>query len=53
MDLLDHVGTREDEILVAAFQLGAAEILGAEVFFLDRRAHGAIQDENALVERVD
>ena len=47
----DDVGAGEDEVLVAAFELGAAEVVGGEVQGLDRGAHGAVEDEDALVEQ--
>ena len=47
---LDDVGPRQHEVLVAALQVGAAEVVGAEVEVLDRRAHGAVEDEDPLAE---
>ena len=44
----DDVGPREDQVLVAALELGAAEVLGGEVLRLEPRAHRAVEDEDAL-----
>ncbi len=50
VDALDDVWTGQDEILVAALEVGTAEVLGAEIEGLDRRPHGAVEHEDALGE---
>jgi hypothetical protein len=47
----DDVRTREVQVLVAALERGAAEILGREIARLDHRSHGAVEHEDALAER--
>ena len=49
--VLDHVGTSGDQQLVAAFEVGAPEVVGAELTELEIRARGAIKDEHSLRER--
>ena len=51
--LRDEVGPGEHEVLVAALEGGAAEVVGAEVLVLDPGAEGAVEHEHALVERVE
>ena len=53
MNFADQVRAREDEVLVAAFQVGAAEILGREIAVLNGGSHGAVENENALSKLVD
>jgi hypothetical protein len=55
----NDVGPRQHEHVVVAAQLPgmrleslAAEILFCELMALDHRAHGAVQDENALTQEV-
>src|SRR4051812_30149343 len=50
MDPADRVGPGQVQVLVAAFQLGATEVLGGKAQVLERRAHRAVEDEDALVE---
>jgi hypothetical protein len=52
MDSEDDLGARADEHFVAAFELRAAKICGGQVLLLDHGAHGAVEDEDARVERV-
>ena len=51
VDAGNNVGAREYQILVAAFQVRAAEILGGQILLLQHGAHGAIQDEDALAQQ--
>ena len=48
--LADEVGPREHEVLVAALERGAAEVVGAEVLALHPGAEGAVEDEDALAQ---
>jgi len=48
VDRLHRVGPREHEVLVAALQGQAAEILGAEVHLLERGARGAIEHQHGV-----
>ena len=50
MDRLDHVGAREDEIVVATFQRLSAKILGREVVALDVRPHCAVVDQDSATQ---
>ena len=52
MDAADRLGFGEVEVLVAPLQLGTAEVGGGEVQVLQRRSHGAVDDEDALVEEL-
>ena len=47
----DEVGPREHEVLVAALERGAAEVVGTEVLVLHPGAERAVEDEDALGER--
>ena len=49
----DEVGPGRDEVLVAALERFAAEVVGAEVVALHPRAERAVEHEHALVERVE
>ena len=51
MNVENDVGTGDHQILVAAFEMRPAEILGGEIGLLQHGAHGAIQDEDALAEQ--
>ena len=51
MDSQHHVGPRDHQIFVAAFQVRSAEIGRREVRLLQHGAHRAIQDEDALTEK--
>ena len=44
---------RDDEIVITAVVLLAAEMFGSEVLDLQTRAHRAIEDENFLFEGVE
>jgi hypothetical protein len=44
------VGPGDDQVLVAAFQLGVAEIGCAQVGLLQHGAHRAIQDQDAFAD---
>jgi len=50
VDRLDDVGTGEDEVVVAPFQLLAAEVVSGGMMTLDVGAHRAIVHEDALGE---
>lgn len=52
MDISDDIGPCIDEDLVAALEAWAAEIFRSEISCLDHSAHGAIADEDALLEDV-
>ena len=47
----NHIGPREIEVLVAAFEVRATEIRGGQVLLLQHGAHRAIQYEDALAEK--
>ena len=47
MDGADDVRAGEDEVLVAALEIGAAEIRRGQAAALDGRAHGPVQDQDA------
>ena len=49
----DHVGAGEHEHLVAALEVGAAEVVGAEVEVLDVGAERAVEDDDALGDGVE
>ena len=51
MHLADHVGAGEDQVLVAALVLGAAEVPGGEVATLEVRPRRAVEDDDALGEK--
>ena len=53
MDLGHHVGARLDEQLVAPLELRAAEVVGAEAEQLQVRPHGAVEDDDALAQRLE
>ena len=44
-------GPGEDQVLVAALELGPAEVGGLEVLGLEQRAHRAVEDEDPLGQR--
>src|SRR5688572_22774101 len=50
MNRLDYIGTRNDQMIITAFQRFPAEVLGREVEALDARAHRAIVDEDAFFQ---
>ena len=51
VDEVHDVGPSRDQALVAAFELGAAEVFGAERDALERGAGGAVEHEDAFLER--
>jgi hypothetical protein len=50
VDLLDHVGAGDDQVVVAPLQPLAAEVARGEVVALDGGAHGAVEHEDAFGE---
>jgi hypothetical protein len=52
VDVEDHVGPRDDEVLVAAFEVRAAEIVSREVVALYRGPRGPVEDEDAFGQRL-
>ncbi len=50
MDSEDHVRPRLVQVLVAAVQVRAAEIGGAQASLLQHGPHGAVEDQNAFFE---
>ena len=46
----DHVGSGLDQDLVAALQVGTAEVIGGEALLLEPGAGAAVEDDHALVE---
>src|SRR5438045_2370927 len=53
VDLADHIGPREDEVLVAAFEVGAPKVLRAQVALLDHRPHRAVDHEDLVREELE
>ena len=51
VDLGDQVRAGADQDLVAALELGPAEVLRAQAQQLQVGAHGAVEDEDALPQR--
>ncbi len=51
VDVGDHVGAGEDQVLVTPLVLRAAEVLRPQVAVLDGGAHGPVQDQDALSEQ--
>ena len=47
---LDEIRPGDHQVVVVPLQLRAAEVLGGQVVALDRGAHGAIEDDDALAE---
>ncbi len=47
----NDIGSRDVEIFVAAFEVGAPEIRGGQILLLQHGAHRAIQHEDALAEK--
>ena len=47
VDVEDDVGAGEDEVIVAAFERGSAEIGGGEVALLDHGSHCAVEHKDA------
>src|SRR5512138_3636310 len=52
MDLLHGFGVGDDQVVVTAVELLAAKVLGGEVLRLEASSHRAIEDEDALFERI-
>jgi len=52
MDFLHGFGIRDDEEVVAAVVLLAAEMLGSQVLDLEAGAHRPVEDEDFLFEGV-
>jgi len=50
MDVLDDVGTRDDQVLVASGELRSAEVCVGQVPLLDRGSHRAVEAEDATLE---
>ncbi len=48
----DHVRPGQDEVLVAALELRAAEVLGRQVVRLEPRPRRAVEDEDPLGEEL-
>ena len=49
----DHVGPRRDQHLVAALELGTAEVVGCQAQLLDIRTERAVVDDGTLVHEVE
>lgn len=52
MDVQHHIGPRHHEILVAAFELSAAEIRGRQIPLLQHRAHGSVEHQDPLAQEL-
>ncbi len=50
MDAEHDVGPRANQVFVAAFQSGAAEVGGGQPALLEHGAHGPIEDEDTLLQ---
>ena len=48
VNIENHVGAGQDQVVVAALVFGTAEVLCAKLARLDHRAHGAVEHQNAL-----
>ena len=53
MDLGDGVGPGADEDLVATFELGPPEIVGGQPHELEVGAHGPVEDQHPLPQRLE
>ena len=53
VDAADDVGPGDDEVLVAALEIGPAEILRGEVRLLEHRPHRAVDDEDPLRQELE
>ena len=49
----DDVGAGQHQVLVAALEVGAAEVVGVQVEGLDVGAEGAVVEDDALRDRVE
>src|SRR6266511_2672802 len=47
----DQVGPGEYDVLVAALERRAAEVVGPEILVLDPRPEGAVEDQDAITQR--
>ncbi len=52
MHLGHQVGAGLDQPLVAALELGPAEVVGAQAEQLQVRPHGAVEDDDPLAQRL-
>ena len=52
MNGLNHVRTGDDQIIVAAVEVLTAKILRGEVVILDAGAHGAIKDDDMILDGI-
>ena len=52
VNVQNHVRTRSDEILVAAFERGTAKIRSGEIALLQHGAHRAVKHEDSLREQL-
>ena len=50
MDLLDHVGSGDRQVIDGTLKRPAAVVVGGEVACLDLRAHPAVEYDDALLE---
>ena len=48
----DHIGSRETQHLVTAFERGATKVIRAEIEILDECAEGAIEHDDPLIDRL-
>jgi hypothetical protein len=53
VDRANQVWPCEDQVVVAPIVFTSAEIVGGEVELLNARSHRAVEDEDALGERVE
>ena len=53
LHLRDEIGAGEHEVLVAALERGAAEVVGSQALVLHPGAERAVEHEHALRERVE
>ena len=53
MDFFHGFRIRDDEVVVAAVVLFAAEVFGGQVLELQAGAHGTVEDEHFLFEGVE
>ena len=52
VDIADPIRARDTQIFVAVFEMRAAKISRSGVIRLEHRAHGAVENEDALGQRV-
>ena len=52
MDVANPIRAREAQVFVAVFEVRAAEIGRSGVMRLEHGAHGAVEDQDALSQRV-